>query len=94
MRLSRFVINAECALVFMDSNTNDSQRLLEETQSDQPVSTETKHAAQPTRRVLADGTYASESAFSSKANDKAKLDAVKSAHKPPLRGNRLQSCML
>ncbi|USW47915.1 Putative clathrin/coatomer adaptor, adaptin-like, coatomer beta subunit, armadillo-like helical [Septoria linicola] len=43
--------------------------------------------AQPTgsRKVLADGTYATESALTSSASAKAKLDAVKAAQKPPLR---------
>lgn len=37
------------------------------------------------RRVLADGTYATESALTSQASAKAKLEAVKAAQKPPLR---------
>merc|ERR1711939_196214 len=37
------------------------------------------------RKVLADGTYATESALTSQASAKAKLDAVKAAQKPPLR---------
>ncbi|EME88975.1 uncharacterized protein MYCFIDRAFT_25877 [Pseudocercospora fijiensis CIRAD86] len=37
------------------------------------------------RKVLADGTYATESALTSTASAKAKLDAVKAAQKPPLR---------
>ena len=43
--------------------------------------------SQPTgsRKVLADGTYATESALTSHASAKAKLDAVKAAQKPPLR---------
>lgn len=43
--------------------------------------------SQPTgsRKVLADGTYATESALTSQASAKAKLDAVKAAQKPPLR---------
>lgn len=46
----------------------------------------TKPAA-PTgsRKVLADGTYATESALTSTSAAKAKLDAVKAAQKPPLR---------
>lgn len=48
------------------------------------------HAAKPSqptgsRKVLADGTYATESALTSQASAKAKLDAVKAAQKPPLR---------
>jgi coatomer subunit beta len=43
--------------------------------------------SQPTgsRKVLADGTYATESALTSQASANAKLDAVKAAQKPPLR---------
>ncbi|KAK4952288.1 coatomer subunit beta [Elasticomyces elasticus] len=37
------------------------------------------------RRVLADGTYATESALTSQSAVKAKLEAVKAAQKPPLR---------
>lgn len=46
-----------------------------------------KPASEPTgsRKVLADGTYATESALTSTAAAKAKLDAVKAAQKPPLR---------
>jgi len=46
-----------------------------------------KPAAAPTgsRKVLADGTYATESALTSTSSAKAKLDAVKAAQKPPLR---------
>ncbi|KAF2484419.1 adaptin N terminal region-domain-containing protein [Neohortaea acidophila] len=45
--------------------------------------TPSTHAAP--KRVLADGTYATESALTSQASAKAKLDAVKAAQKPPLR---------
>ena len=60
------------------------QRLLDEAGADEEekkdeVKTE---AAKP--RVLADGTYATETAFTS-ANT-ARLEAVKAASKPPLRG--------
>jgi len=37
------------------------------------------------RKVLADGTYATESALTSSAAAKAKLEAVKNSQKPPLR---------
>lgn len=65
------------------------QRLLEEAQADQEEkSTESRPvpstSAAP-RRILADGTYATESAFTSNANAASKLDAVKAAVKPPLR---------
>ncbi|KAK5147708.1 coatomer subunit beta [Rachicladosporium monterosium] len=67
-------------------------RLLEE-QSDEgaeapaPAQTNGHSTAAPTgsRKVLADGTYATESALTSTAATQAKLDAVKAAQKPPLR---------
>ncbi|KXT06533.1 hypothetical protein AC578_6101 [Pseudocercospora eumusae] len=66
-------------------------RLLEEQPDGEPelndqVNGHAKPAA-PTgsRKVLADGTYATESALTSTASAKAKLDAVKAAQKPPLR---------
>ena len=46
---------------------------------DAPATTST------TTRVRADGTYATETAFNSEANAAARLEAVKSATKPPLR---------
>lgn len=66
------------------------QRLLDEANRDsehtekEPVNGHAK-SSQPSksRKVLADGTYATETALTSK--DKAKLDAVKAAQKPPLR---------
>jgi coatomer subunit beta len=61
---------------------------LEETTSDQPQE-DNKSIKSPTssapKRVLADGTYASESAFSFKSVGQTKLDALKAAAKPPLR---------
>lgn len=42
-------------------------------------------AAKGATKVLADGTYATESAMTTSAADKAKLEAFKSAQKPPLR---------
>lgn len=66
-------------------------RLLEEQPDGEPqlgeqVNGHAKPSA-PTgsRKVLADGTYATESALTSQASAKAKLDAVKAAQKPPLR---------
>ena len=66
-------------------------RLLEEQPDGEPqlndqVNGHPKPAA-PTgsRKVLADGTYATESALTSQSSAKAKLDAVKAAQKPPLR---------
>lgn len=65
------------------------QRLLEEVPDGQaPPQPEVNGHSQPSqptgsRRVLADGTYASESALTSQAT--AKLEAVRAAQKPPLR---------
>ncbi|KAJ3397615.1 coatomer subunit beta, partial [Chytridiales sp. JEL 0842] len=64
------------------------QKLLEDAQKE-PEEEEKKEAprlsAPVARRVLADGTYATESAFSSKSVGQSHLDAVKAAPKPPLR---------
>ncbi|GAB5593932.1 coatomer subunit beta [Umbelopsis nana] len=65
------------------------QRLLEDAQKEQegeddeskPVPTT---SAAP-RRILPDGTYATESAYTSNAVTASKLDALKAAAKPPLR---------
>ncbi|KAG0081776.1 coatomer subunit beta [Linnemannia elongata] len=62
------------------------QRLLDEAQNEDSESKapEAKSAA-PVRRVLADGTYATESALASSVSAQSKLDAVKAAAKPQLR---------
>ena len=69
------------------------QRLLDEQPEDKPaeakepqVNGHSKSSA-PTgsRKVLADGTYATESALTSQSSAAAKLEAVKAAQKPPLR---------
>ncbi|SPO26566.1 probable SEC26 - coatomer complex beta chain of secretory pathway vesicles [Ustilago trichophora] len=44
-----------------------------------------KPSSSAANRVRADGTYATETAFSSEANQAARLEAVKNASKPPLR---------
>ncbi|KAI9795769.1 MAG: coatomer subunit beta [Candelina submexicana] len=67
------------------------QRLLDDVQDDNTEKKEqiNGHAkpSAPTgsRRVLADGTYATESALTSQSATAAKLEAVKAAQKPPLR---------
>lgn len=67
------------------------QRLLEEDRDEnaEPKEQTNGHAksAAPTgsRKVLADGTYATESALTSESSANAKLEAVKAAQKPPLR---------
>ena len=66
-------------------------RLLEEQPDDeQPAKEQPNGHVKPTqptgsRKVLADGTYATESALTSQSSAKARLDAVKAAQKPPLR---------
>lgn len=67
------------------------QRLLDEANSDEPeqqpqqVNGDAKPKPAQSKRVLADGTYATESALTSTASSKAALEAVKAASKPPLR---------
>jgi len=67
------------------------QRLLDDAsegkESTEKVNGHAKSIAAPTgsRKVLADGTYATESALTSSAAAQAKLEAVKNSQKPPLR---------
>ncbi|RDL42241.1 Coatomer subunit beta [Venustampulla echinocandica] len=68
------------------------QRLLDEvadgqdaTKEPEQVNGHPKAAPTGSRRVLADGTYATESALTSQSAAAAKLEAVKAAQKPPLR---------
>lgn len=67
------------------------QRLLDEAnnedapESKDQVNGHAKTAPTGSRKVLADGTYATESALTSDSAAKAKLEAVKAAQKPPLR---------
>lgn len=63
------------------------QKLLDEQGDDRAPAADAAAAAAPTgsRKVLADGTYATESALTSESAAKAKLEAVKAAQKPPLR---------
>ncbi|KAJ5975957.1 hypothetical protein N7481_009664 [Penicillium waksmanii] len=65
------------------------QRLLEEVPEDTVLLMEQANGAKaaPTgsRKVLADGTYATESALTSQSAAAARLEAVKAAQKPPLR---------
>ncbi|KAK3698460.1 coatomer subunit beta [Vermiconidia calcicola] len=66
-------------------------RLLEEQPNGEPKFDEQTNGhpkpSAPTgsRKVLADGTYATESALTSQSSERARLDAVKAAQKPPLR---------
>jgi coatomer subunit beta len=65
------------------------QRLLDDASEGKDESDQTnghaKSAPTGSRKVLADGTYATESALTSSAAAKAKLEAVKNSQKPPLR---------
>jgi len=66
------------------------QRLLEQGDEngepkEQQVNGHAKSEPKGSRKVLADGTYATESALTSESSAKARLDAVKAAQKPPLR---------
>lgn len=67
------------------------QRLLdhveadEEPKAEEHVNGHSKAAPTGSRRVLADGTYATETALTSQSSKAAKLEAVKAAQKPPLR---------
>ncbi|KAG2183398.1 hypothetical protein INT43_006404 [Umbelopsis isabellina] len=65
------------------------QRLLEDAQKDQDGDDEESKPVPTTsaapRRILPDGTYATESAYTSSAVTSSKLDAIKAASKPPLR---------
>jgi coatomer subunit beta len=67
------------------------QRLLDEVpdeqqaQKDQVNGSSKPAAPSGSRKVLADGTYATESALTSQSATAAKLEAVKAAQKPPLR---------
>lgn len=76
---------------------SSEQRLLEEASDEnaEPKEQANGHPKQsaPTgsRKVLADGTYATENALTSQSSAAAKLEAVKAAQKPPLRQLILES---
>jgi len=66
------------------------QRLLEDQDGGEEKAEEHLNGTKPTapsgsRKVLADGTYATETALTSQSSAAAKLEAVKAAQKPPLR---------
>ncbi|KAL2267082.1 hypothetical protein VTJ83DRAFT_4359 [Remersonia thermophila] len=66
------------------------QRLLDNLDNEEENKEEEQvngHAGKPTgsRKILADGTYATETALTSQAAAAAKLEAVKASSKPPLR---------
>ena len=66
---------------------SSEQRLLEEVPEEkkEPEQQVNGHSKPSGPKVLADGTYATESALTSQSAAQAKLDAVKAAQKPPLR---------
>ncbi|KAF3939528.1 hypothetical protein ABW19_dt0208864 [Dactylella cylindrospora] len=66
---------------------SSEQKLLEAVPEDggQPAAAPKTSAPAGSRKVLADGTYATESALTSESANAAKLEAVKAAQKPPLR---------
>ncbi|KAL8666521.1 MAG: hypothetical protein Q9202_001319 [Teloschistes flavicans] len=76
---------------------SSEQRLLEEASDEnaEPKEQANGHPKQsaPTgsRKVLADGTYATENALTSQSSAAARLEAVKAAQKPPLRQLILES---
>jgi len=63
------------------------QRLLEKDGDEEINGTEVHVSSSASRRVLADGTYATESAFT-ESKAAARLEVVKGASKPPLRGRQ------
>ncbi|KAK6511904.1 coatomer subunit beta [Arthrobotrys musiformis] len=65
---------------------SSEQKLLEAVPEEgEQTTTAPKSAPTGSRKVLADGTYATESALTSDSATAAKLEAVKAAQKPPLR---------
>ena len=68
------------------------QRLLDDASKDDEEEEAAPVTSSSKPRVLADGTYATETAFTSASN--ARLEAVKSAAKPPLRSNRISCYVL
>jgi coatomer subunit beta len=69
---------------------SSEQRLLEEQDTPEKEEEQLNGHSKPaapsgSRRVLADGTYATETALTSQSSAAAKLEAVKAAQKPPLR---------
>jgi coatomer subunit beta len=75
------ILAAEERLLQQSENGGDEE--LERKQRDEAAASAPKSTN--ASRVRADGTYATETAFSSEANASARLEAVKNASKPPLR---------
>ncbi|KAF2859839.1 Coatomer, beta subunit [Piedraia hortae CBS 480.64] len=60
-------------------------RLLQEPEEEEAEPVKAKAEPTGSRKILADGTYATESALTSQSAAKSRLDAVRAAQKPPLR---------
>lgn len=75
------------------SNSSDTdsvvlllQRLLDEIEVAEDTSKPVEHKPSSTTRVLADGTYATETVYSSTVHEKEKIAKIRAAAKAPLRG--------
>ncbi|WPG99908.1 Hypothetical protein R9X50_00272900 [Acrodontium crateriforme] len=75
----------EIPIVASEARLLEEQHDGEEPKTEQVNGHSKSSAPTGSRKVLADGTYATESALTSQASAQAKLDAVKAAQKPPLR---------
>jgi coatomer subunit beta len=63
-----------------------AQRLLDEAEAEEPsVNEHPEHKPSTTTRVLADGTYATETVYSSTVQEKEKIAKIRAASKAPLR---------
>ncbi|KAL1896975.1 coatomer subunit beta [Ceratocystis pirilliformis] len=75
----------EIPIVASEQRLLDAQDDGEEKKEADESSREKPATSSGSRRVLADGTYATETALTSQSSVSAKLEAVKAASKPPLR---------
>jgi len=66
--------------------SSSSQRLLDEIEVAEDTSKPVEHKPSSTTRVLADGTYATETVYSSTVHEKEKIAKIRAAAKAPLRG--------
>lgn len=70
----------------LTSVSSSSQRLLDEIEVAEDTSKPVEHKPSSTTRVLADGTYATETVYSSTVHEKEKIAKIRAAAKAPLRG--------
>jgi coatomer subunit beta len=75
----------EIPLLASEQKLLDAAEAAEEGTEEESKSTPAPSSGSAPRRVLADGTYATESAYTESASTAAHLEAVKAAKKPPLR---------